>query len=89
MHGGTRCPQHPYPYGWGTSNWKKPKGWDATRARILARDNGICYLCNTPGATEVDHVRNQARGGNEDGHNLRAVHKDCHKKKTARDRHKK
>jgi hypothetical protein len=32
-----------------------PKGWDATRARILTRDP-ICVLCHAAPATEVHHA---------------------------------
>lgn len=36
-------------------------GWSgrrATRARqfVIARDSGLCWLCNHPGATSLDHV---------------------------------
>jgi hypothetical protein len=33
-----------------------PPGWDATRARILARDGHACRDCGAP-ATEVHHER--------------------------------
>jgi 5-methylcytosine-specific restriction protein A len=33
-----------------------PRGWPATRARILARDGYRCRSCGAP-ATEVHHVR--------------------------------
>ncbi|GJN99540.1 bacteriophage protein [Mycobacterium marinum] len=84
VRGRTYCPEHTVP--WARSTWKKPIGWDATRARILKRDRGICYICRKPEADEVDHIHNQARGGADNDNNLAAIHKNCHKEKTKQDR---
>jgi 5-methylcytosine-specific restriction endonuclease McrA len=54
------------------------------RARVLARDGGICWLCGGPGATTVDHVIPRARGGGDDEDNLRAAHLDCNMRRGAR-----
>ena len=47
------CPDHPP----GSSPWarKMPRGWTATRARILDRDGHRCVQCGAP-ATEVHHA---------------------------------
>jgi 5-methylcytosine-specific restriction endonuclease McrA len=47
------------------------------RRRIIERDEGICYLCGRMGATTVDHVIPQSRGGTSEDHNLRAAHRSC------------
>ena len=56
-------------------------GWNKTRARIIARDGGICYLCGGFGANSVDHIVARANGGSEDDSNLRAAHVSCNAKK--------
>jgi Restriction endonuclease len=61
-----------------------PKGWAKVRRRVLARDNGICYLCGHPGADSVDHVIPHARGGSDDYSNLRAAHMGCNDRKRAK-----
>lgn len=67
--------------------------------RILKRDCGLCQceecksLHRLLPATQVDHRINKAewlrqRGslaGVDDDSNLRAINKDCHKRKTARE----
>ena len=64
--------------------------WRRVRERILARDNGICYLCGRSGADTVDHLVSVARGGTDDPGNLAAVHDrtapHCHRAKTNRER---
>jgi 5-methylcytosine-specific restriction protein A len=54
-------------------------GWryQQKRARILARDRGICWICGLPAATTIDHVIPRARGGSSDDDNLRAAHGRC------------
>ncbi len=64
---------------WSTSNRKQtlPRGWEATRRRILKRDGGRCTVirldtetrCNEP-ATDVDHIVPHSLGGTEDDSNL-------------------
>lgn len=61
-----------------------PKHWPRTRARILRRDRGVCYICHQPGADQVDHVIPTSQGGSDEDHNLSAIHDDpCHRRKTA------
>ena len=63
--------------------------WRRLRARILARDCYMCQCtkCNGMGklADEVDHVIPVAKGGTDDPGNLRAIHHDCHRRKSAVD----
>lgn len=63
--------------------------WRATRARILERDGHLCVPCRTEGrtqpATMVDHVTPKNLGGTGDDSNLRAICKQCHDSKSARE----
>lgn len=74
---------------WQGSSWRtnRPQGWTRTRKLVLLRSRGICAICGTPGATQVDHRIPLSRGGSHDIENLRAVHKDCHHKKTQEEAH--
>jgi len=60
--------------------------WMAIRAQILARDCGLCQVCNMAGnltlARDVDHIRELADGGTDDAGNLQAICGPCHKGKT-------
>lgn len=60
--------------------------WRKKRAAVLSRDNGLCQVCKSKGiytpATEVDHIKNKADGGDDSIDNLQAICKDCHKIKT-------
>lgn len=62
-------------------DWFGPNG---TRARILKRDNRICYVCHGPNADAVDH-KNQ--GDDHSDANLAAIHQDvwpyCHRTKSS------
>ena len=59
----------------------------ATKRRIMARDNGICYVCNQPGADQVDHIHPLSQGGGGGDDNLGAIHHHpCHAEKTERER---
>ena len=63
--------------------YKRPPNWRATRQRIWARDQGICWVCRQAGATEVDHIKPVSQGGTHDDRNLALIHVTCHKRKTA------
>ena len=73
------CPDHP-PVSWrhGARGRTMPPGWQATRRRILTRDQHTCTQCGAP-ATEVDHIVR----GIEDDQNLRALCRRCHQAKTS------
>ncbi len=56
-------------------------GWSSRRPRQRARDacfaawGTVCWVCKHPGAYEVDHLLERARGGDPfDQDNLRPVH---------------
>lgn len=67
-------------------NYNRPADWHRTRARVLRRDHGICYVCGQPGADQVDHVRPVSQGGAHDDTNLAAIHaRPCHAAKTQRE----
>jgi len=50
--------------------------WQRKKARIIRRDNGICHLCDRPGADSADHLIPAEDGGPEAEWNLKAVHHD-------------
>lgn len=68
--------------------------WDKTRARIMARDCGLCQPCLPLGivheAHHVDHKVSKAEWQRKHGtlagvdadSNLQAINRDCHKLKT-------
>jgi len=68
--------------GWRTQ--QLPRGWAATRLRILERDNYTCYICGGR-ADQVDHVIGVAADGGEDDGNLAAICTPCHRRKTGRE----
>ena len=61
--------------------------WQRLRKQVLIEDNGICYVCGQPGATEVDHKQAVALGGaRTDRANLAPIHTSpCHERKTQRE----
>lgn len=80
------------------SHQKKGKGnttergygwrWQQLRKRVLARDGYLCQCedCQKRPmplvAHEVDHIIPKAEGGTDAPDNLRAINKDCHRRKT-------
>jgi 5-methylcytosine-specific restriction endonuclease McrA len=58
-----------------------PKGWHRTRLRVIARDEGICWLCGQAGADSADHVIPRAYGGTNEDDNLRAAHVRCNSRR--------
>lgn len=63
--------------------------WRRKRDQVLLRDQYLCQCEQCGGqrllADEVDHIVPLSRGGTDDPSNLRAINKDCHKAKTARE----
>ena len=58
--------------------------WEATRRRILERDNYLCQICKHAQATTVDHIIAKANGGTDDDANLQAACRPCNVKKGAK-----
>lgn len=89
--GANRCPAHARAAWTGSTRRDATltKEWRRLRARIMRRDQGICYLCGKPGADTVDHKVPVSQGGTDDPSNLGAVHDrnapHCHRAKSARE----
>lgn len=67
------------------------KHWQATRKRVLERDNFQCQTCgrivgDIPGDAQVDHVipKRITQSDNPDG--LQTLCRSCHSKKTCQER---
>ena len=58
--------------------------WRAIRAKVIARDNGICQYCGEPG-NEADHVVARARGGDDSLENLVCCCRRCNNRKSVTD----
>ena len=65
-----------------------PKGWRKTQQQQLSREP-MCRPCAAKGhatfATQVDHIKTRAKGGNEDAANLQSICEPCHLLKTAKE----
>lgn len=61
----------------------RPSMTKARRARLFARDGGICSLCKSKIQAgepyEIDHIQAWALTFNDDDSNLTTVHKSCHR----------
>jgi len=55
---------------------RHPSGreWNRKKANVISYYGGICGQCDHPGATQVDHVKAYAEGGDDSVGNLRPVH---------------
>ena len=94
------CDEHGGANNW--QGWQREHGsstargygaeWRRLRAAVLARDNHLCQCsdCRERGrirvAHHVDHIIPKAHGGTDDPANLQAINRDCHRRKTARER---
>lgn len=81
-----RCPLH---------QRKRPKrtvsvsGWEEQRRakRVIARDQGQCYVCDLLGADHADHVIPLSQGGADDESNMAPIHSHpCHARKSEQER---
>jgi len=95
-----RCERHPArKYGWAPDSERGTRqqrgygrAWERTRAAVLRRDRYLCQCeaCKEAKrltvAHEVDHRIPKARGGTDDPDNLCAINRDCHRRKTAREK---
>lgn len=81
------CDEHK-PTAWRDSNQRRPQALTGRRLKarnqaVLNAHAGICHICNTPGATQVDHVIPYSEGGTDHPDNLRPIHAEpCHTDKT-------
>ena len=62
----------------------RPPGWERLRLAVIARDQGICWLCDRPGANTADHVIPRQLGGPTTAGNLRAAHLSCNSARQAK-----
>jgi 5-methylcytosine-specific restriction protein A len=56
--------------------------WDRLRLEILKRDDYLCQRClpaRATSATEVHHIREKARGGDDSPSNLISTCATCHR----------
>ena len=75
---------------WDSSKRVVPTDWPKRKARALRDHAGRCHICGHPGAEQVDHVLNVARGGTHEPSNLAPAHglpcptcgRKCHTEKT-------
>lgn len=77
------CAAHtPKAWSGSTRSARLPSSWPKLRRFVLRRDNGVCQLCRSAPATEVDHI---VAGDNHHVTNLQAVCSPCHRDKTLRE----
>lgn len=92
--GSSRCDQHKVREGTFADKRRGSRhergygsAWDKIRQRIMHRDAGLCQQCKREGlvalAYAVDHITPRAEGGTDDDHNLEAICKPHHQRKTA------
>lgn len=95
-------PAQPVRSGWRKQASADERGygwqWKQVRARVMARDCGLCQPCSRAGfvrlAGEVDHIVGKDRWriergsvqGCDDESNLQAICSPCHKAKTGAER---
>jgi 5-methylcytosine-specific restriction endonuclease McrA len=82
------CSEHtPKPWATSTRRSKVKLSGSAEqtrRKRILARDMGICHVCDGFGANQVDQVIPLGEGGADEDWNLASIYAEpCHREKTA------
>jgi 5-methylcytosine-specific restriction protein A len=82
---GSYCGEHK-PKPWATSRRRERMGlsggaWETLRRAVLARDRGVCFLCDQLGADQVDHLVTVADGGTNELSNLASCHAACHGRK--------
>lgn len=80
------CPDHPKQAWAGSTRSERTISGSRQQRRakaVMHLHDGICHVCNRPGANEVDHVIPLAEGGADDMDNLRPIHaRPCHAEKT-------
>lgn len=80
------CPGHAKPAWSGSRRRERTvSGWEQQRRarHVIHTHDTVCHVCSRPGATLADHVIPLAEGGPDTIVNMRPIHIDCHKLKTA------
>jgi len=87
-----RAAATPAPAAYGQGRGGRP--WRRKRDAVLQRDGYLCQCeqCQEGSrlpkvANEVDHIVPLSQGGTDDPSNLRAINRECHRAKTAREAH--
>lgn len=65
-----------------SSRLTSQSGYRKLRAEVLARDGGICHICELPGADTADHVTPATWDGESTHANLKAAHRSCNRRKS-------
>jgi len=64
--------------------------YNKQKQRLLKAQDGLCMICkgtiNNMERVEIDHIIAKVDGGSNETNNLRLVHSECHKQKTAAER---
>ena len=72
---------------WGEQGSDMGTRWHVIRRRVLRASDGVCGLCGSQGACEVDHIVPRHMGGSDDPGNLMAVCRQCHARKSSAEGH--
>jgi 5-methylcytosine-specific restriction endonuclease McrA len=62
---------------YGTAKWRR------LAKLVIYLADGICAICQRPGADLADHILERRKGGQDNLDNLRAVHRSCHSRRHA------
>jgi 5-methylcytosine-specific restriction endonuclease McrA len=69
----------------GTTVERFGSGWDRISRAVIARDDGICYICGESGADTAGHLVPRSLGGDSsDLDLLAAAHRACNSRRGAR-----
>lgn len=62
---------------------RHPSGreWDRIKSNVISTWNGICHLCDHPGAKQIDHVEVYGENQDDSLSNLRPAHGSAGKQK--------
>ena len=64
----------------------RTRRYQQMRLEVIAASGGICRLCHKPMRpwdVEIDHIIPKVYGGPDVYENMRAVHRDCNRKRGA------
>lgn len=84
---GGRCPAHKRKAWRTTTTSSAARGYGERWRRIRAmklRNHPVCEVCRLAPATQVDHIKAKAHGGDDyDPDNLQSICRPCHQAKTS------